>query len=115
MEQVEQIFKSRGVRGNLARSLASELDDNLQSFPANLSGGEKQRVATCTMSVGSELLLADHLTGGIDSASGRAAMERLRPVARDRKRAVIETTQSYAYSTMLFIEQQSAIIQPIIR
>lgn len=97
-ENVEIALELKGVRGGKARRLARHLLEQVglrakcNSFPADLSGGEKQRVAIARALAGDpEVLLADEPTAALDSASGRVVMEKLRDLAR-RGRAVLIVT-----------------------
>lgn len=61
-------------------------------YPAQLSGGEQQRVAFCRASLNDPpLLLADEPTGNLDDANGAVILEALRARARDGGAVVVVT------------------------
>ena len=69
------------------------LRHKLKSYPANLSGGEQQRVAVARSLVGSpSVILADEPTAALDSENGVAVMSLLSQIAKDRSRAVLAVT-----------------------
>ena len=62
-------------------------------YPAQLSGGEQQRVAYCRAVLNSPpLLLADEPTGNLDEDHARVILAELRAQARDRGAMVILVT-----------------------
>jgi putative ABC transport system ATP-binding protein len=71
------------------------LADRASSFPHQLSGGEKQRCAICRALVnGPQILFADEPTGNLDLANGRAVLELLRDLHRERRTTLILVTHS---------------------
>jgi putative ABC transport system ATP-binding protein len=69
------------------------LRHKLKSYPANMSGGEQQRVAVARALVGApSVILADEPTAALDSENGLAVMQLLSEIARDRSRAVLAVT-----------------------
>ncbi len=62
-------------------------------YPAQLSGGEQQRVAYCRAVLnGPPLVLADEPTGNLDDEHARVILSELRAQARDRGTTVILVT-----------------------
>jgi ABC-type lipoprotein export system ATPase subunit len=62
-------------------------------YPAQLSGGEQQRVAFCRAVLNSPpLLLADEPTGNLDEEHARAILAELEAQARERGAAVVLVT-----------------------
>jgi putative ABC transport system ATP-binding protein len=69
------------------------LGERLDHVPADLSGGEKQRVAVArALANDPPLILADEPTGNLDSKSGREVMAMMSELARERHKAVIIVT-----------------------
>lgn len=73
------------------------LGDRIQHRPAELSGGQMQRVAVArALMMDPPLILADEPTGNLDSTTGAAILELLAEVAHDdgRRRLVVMVTHN---------------------
>ena len=79
-----------------AKSLLSSVgitDEKIKRYPANLSGGEQQRVAIArTLATGAHVLLADEPTGNLDKANGDKLIEILVKLAHEQGYCVIIVT-----------------------
>jgi putative ABC transport system ATP-binding protein len=65
------------------------------SFPHQLSGGEKQRTAICRALVNSpRVIFADEPTGNLDSANGKAVLELLLALRRERGVTLVMVTHN---------------------
>jgi len=98
-ENVELALDLKGQRGPDAKLRAKGfleqvgLGAKYDSFPADLSGGEKQRVAIArAVATEPQVILADEPTAALDSHSGRVVMEMLRDMAHRHGRAVVVVT-----------------------
>lgn len=68
-------------------------EDKFKRYPANLSGGEQQRVAIArTLATGAHVLLADEPTGNLDKANGGKVIEILGKLAHEQGYCVIIVT-----------------------
>jgi len=69
------------------------LGDRLHHRPAELSGGEQQRVAIARSLINDpEILFADEPTGNLDSMTGNGVMETLLEIAGEAKKTLIVVT-----------------------
>jgi len=74
----------------IARKLG--IENRLRHFPAQLSGGEKQRVAIGRALVNDpEVILADEPTGNLDSKTGENVMRILKALAEEGRAVVVVT------------------------
>ncbi len=77
------------------------LGARLNSFPAQLSGGEQQRVSIArAMAKNPKLLLCDEPTGALDYATGKKILKLLYDVSRQRNRLVVVVTHNAALKDM---------------
>jgi ABC-type lipoprotein export system ATPase subunit len=77
-------------RGKTLLASVGITEDKYKRYPANLSGGEQQRVAiTRSLATGAQVLLADEPTGNLDQANGDKLLEILRGLAHERGYCVI--------------------------
>jgi len=87
------------IRGTSAQARAMELlervglRDRMQHLPAELSGGEQQRVAIARSLINDpSILFADEPTGNLDSKNGEVIMALLLDLARDGGRTLVVVT-----------------------
>ncbi len=77
------------------------LDERLNNFPAQLSGGEQQRVSIArAMAKNPKLLLCDEPTGALDYNTGKKILKLLYEVSKQRNRLVIVVTHNSALKDM---------------
>jgi putative ABC transport system ATP-binding protein len=96
-QQLEIVLRwSSGVSSREARQRAEHmlkllhLGDKIPQLPAQMSGGEKQRVAIGRALVkGPALCFADEPTSALDWEHGEEVVAMLRAIARDREAAVL--------------------------
>lgn len=93
------------------RTLASMLDitDVLDKFPAQMSGGQKQRAAAARALISDpDIVLADEPTGALDSKNSKILMDKLSVINREQNKTIMMVTHdanaaSYC-SRILFIQ-----------
>ena len=77
------------------------LKDRMKNFPAQLSGGEQQRVATArALAKNPKLLLCDEPTGALDYNTGKAILKLLQDTCRSSGMTVIIITHNKALCGM---------------
>ena len=77
------------------------LGDRLDNFPAQLSGGEQQRVSIArALAKNPKLLLCDEPTGALDYNTGKAILKLLQNMCRERGMTVIVITHNQALAPM---------------
>ncbi len=89
----------QGISGEEREKRAKELlssvglKERIDHKPAELSGGEKQRVAIARSLVNNpEIIVADEPTGNVDSKTGDTIMQILKDLNENKKRTVIVVT-----------------------
>ncbi|SMO55969.1 ABC transporter ATP-binding protein [Paracoccus laeviglucosivorans] len=92
---------ANGVAGNAAHARARDLLERVglshraEHRPAQLSGGEQQRVAFCrALANGPKLLLADEPTGNLDPATSDRVFDVLMGLVRDTGLAALIATHN---------------------
>ncbi|MCL4463229.1 MAG: ABC transporter ATP-binding protein [Firmicutes bacterium] len=77
------------------------LGERLEHFPAQLSGGEQQRVAVArAVAKNPEFLLCDEPTGALDFETGIQVLKLLRKFSREQKRTVVLITHNAGIADM---------------
>ncbi|HAX50610.1 ABC transporter ATP-binding protein [Muricomes intestini] len=77
------------------------LGERLNNFPAQLSGGEQQRVSIArALAKNPKLLLCDEPTGALDYNTGRSILKLLQNMCRERGMTVIVITHNSALAPM---------------
>ena len=77
------------------------LGDRLKNFPAQLSGGEQQRVSIArALAKNPKLLLCDEPTGALDYNTGKSILKLLQNMCRERGMTVIVITHNQALAPM---------------
>ena len=86
-----------------ARAVLKEvgLEERMDNFPAQLSGGEQQRVSIArALAKNPKLLLCDERTGALDYNTGKAILKLLQEMCREKGMTVIVITHNSALAPM---------------
>jgi putative ABC transport system ATP-binding protein len=99
VENVALVLTLTGVPRRAALQRAREtlqsldLGHRADTYPATLSGGEQQRLAVARAVINNPaVILADEPTAALDTERGKAVMDLLRRLGRERRAAVIVVT-----------------------
>ncbi len=102
LENVElalQICKDPRDAGEVLEEVG--LGDRKNNFPAQLSGGEQQRVSIArALAKNPKLMLCDEPTGALDYNTGKAILKLLQDTCRERGMTVIVITHNSALAPM---------------
>ena len=77
------------------------LEDRMNNFPAQLSGGEQQRVSIArALAKSPKLLLCDEPTGALDYNTGKTRLKLLQDTCREKGMTVVVITHNQAITPM---------------
>ncbi len=97
MELNEVALKDAKERAKTLLASVGIQEEKLRRFPANLSGGEQQRVAIArSLATDAGILLADEPTGNLDGENSRNVVEILTRLAHEEGYCVIIVTHDPA-------------------
>jgi len=103
---LENVLMPARIAGRDETARARELLGRLRlgaleaRFPAQVSGGERQRAALCRALINKpELILADEPTGNLDKAAGELVFSDLKTSAKEQGAAVVMVTHNEAAAT----------------
>lgn len=99
VELASQICKNSLDAKTVLREVG--LGERLGNFPAQLSGGEQQRVSIArALAKNPKLLLCDEPTGALDYQTGKAILKLLQDTCREKGMTVIVITHNSAIAPM---------------
>lgn len=94
------------------------LSERMQNFPAQLSGGEQQRVSIArALAKNPKILLCDEPTGALDYNTGKNILKLLQDTCRDLGKTVIVVTHNLALTQMAdrVISVKNGTVQKIVQ
>ena len=102
LENVELIAElGRGANRSVEMLKRVGLGDRLDHFPAQLSGGEQQRVAVArALAGGPRVLLGDEPTGALDLETGRSVLSLLHELSHELAQTVVLVTHNASIGRM---------------
>ena len=76
-------------------------EDRMSNFPAQLSGGEQQRVSIArALAKNPKILLCDEPTGALDYQTGKTILKLLKDMSREQGKTIIVVTHNSAIKDM---------------
>lgn len=102
-ENVALVLELTGRRTEGVDAVLSDvgLAERADHFPGQLSGGEQQRVAIArALAIQPEILLCDEPTGALDLETGRAVLELIQRLHRERQITVVMVTHNAVIGDM---------------
>ena len=77
------------------------LEERMNNFPSQLSGGEQQRVAIArALAKNPKLMLCDEPTGALDYVTGKQILKLLQDMSREKGMTVVVVTHNLAITPM---------------
>ena len=96
-----------------------EITDVLDKFPAQMSGGQKQRTAAArALILNPEIILCDEPTGALDSKHAKGLMEKLKGLNEEEEATILMVTHdsnAASYCSRILFIQDGAIFHEIRR
>ncbi len=113
----EKSFKIDGKIRSVAKYL--EIEKVLEKYPYQMSGGEKQRVASARAIVTSpSLVLADEPTGALDSKAARLLLEKFESLNKELNTTILMVTHdsfTASYAHRIFFIKDGKIFSELVR
>ncbi len=99
VELATQICREAQDAAEILRQVG--LEDRMDNFPAQLSGGEQQRVSIArALAKSPKLLLCDEPTGALDYNTGKTILKLLQDTCREKGMTVVVITHNQAITPM---------------